>query len=178
MVKSATIEKEQEVSFTQKYPEVLRDTSLFKVILTPLELYVLKLFIRDLNPRTIRDIQLYTIRLIFDGVFFKSAKMEDADLIEQLLKEGYGSQNLSHKNIKSAIKDTTTIEAEIKDKFSLLKKHKVKCPSYEMLQASIENLEKAFILTHRRRDEVSKFYLINPNFYIHFKDKLNEIKNL
>lgn len=161
--------------FIDKYPDTQKDITLFKIILTPLELYSLKLFLIDPQPKRIRDIQLFTIRAIFTNVFYKNG--QEYKLLNLLHAEGYGliDLNLKLDTKLHEVKKSSTIEDEIKNKTAYLRKYKVKCPSYELIQSMVENLEKNFILKSRTRDDNSKFFIINPNFYIHFKDNFKEI---
>lgn len=157
------------------------DVNLFKVVLTNFELYVLKLFLKENSPKTIRDIQLYTIRKIFNSSVFKDGgdiKEAKYKLFEHLILEGYGTKKeiqISRKEIELANSEHT-IEKEIRDKTHILKNHSIKCPSYELLQLIIQSLEKNSFLKQRERDSKSSiYYILNPDFYLMFKHKFEDI---
>jgi len=174
-------EKNKE-KFIQKYPSVKEDINLFKIILTNLELYILKIFLLDQSPKTIRDIQLKTIRLIFDRAIFQHRKIEEVSnkLQEHLLAEGYGKgiiEKIKEKDLTSTL-NLSTIDAEIKAKTTLLKKYNMKVPSYDLIQVIVQNFEMVGILKTRRRDKTSVYYLINPEFYKEFKNRFEKILEL
>lgn len=174
------IEHEKSLRIEKKYPAILEDISLLKNILTPLELYLLKQFIINESPQTIRDIQVSTLRLIYNAVFMKSIKSENDSLLLLLLKkEGYGIGNLEsdHESIKKVI-DAKTLHDEVKKKTEALRKYKIKTPSYDLIQSILNDFLNTGIVKKRARDENSEFYLLNPEFIIIFKSKFNQILKL
>lgn len=172
-------QEKQIITIENNYVKIIKDVSLMKNLLTPLELYLLKDFIIYESPQTIRDIQLKTLRLIFNAVYYRSPRLEQKDAISLLKKEGYGIGNLEnkHDDIKNIL-ETTNLHDEVKKKTSLLRKHKIKTPSYDLIQSILEDFVKTGILKKRARDRNSVYYLLNPEFVIMFKSKFKEILNL
>src|SRR3989344_7672744 len=90
MVRDLIRERLGSENIFNKYPEILHDVELYKIILMPLELYLLKLFLYYKRPMNIREVYTECLFTIFDLAFIKS-NVEFHNLVKnQIIGAGYG----------------------------------------------------------------------------------------
>ena len=99
---------QEEIEITKQNPELKNDINLFKLILTPLELYSLKYFLSELHPLNVRDIYTQTINFIFTFTFASEEKV-------RLTEQEYGRFLTSEKNSSEL---DNFFQLSISDKFT------------------------------------------------------------
>jgi len=173
--------------FISKDSSLQNEISLLKIYLTPFELYILKFFMINPSPKTTREIQIATTHLLWN-VTFKQEGVEiketprgrSVNLLKQLGEEGYFSGVIQPRTTKKTPSYFYKISysEEIKEKQKMLKENGVKIPSFDFIKSIMQELEKMGFLATRERKRNIVFYMINPKFYMAFKNKSKEIIEL
>jgi hypothetical protein len=189
-MENKSIEEKRNVNyFISDESSLHNEISLFKIYLTPLELFILKVFMINPSPKTTRDLQIGAINLIYDWTFYVEDEKRDEikkdienerNLLSQLLEENYGSIHIKSKKTTKGVFYFRELSRskEIDEKKSLLKNEGVKFPSFDLLRGIMEGLEIMGVLKTRERERNIIFYVINPKFYLTFKDKAETIIKL
>lgn len=181
--------QDSEITVIKQNPELLKDPKLFKLILLPSELFVLKYFLMELHPINIREIYRIAIAISFNVAFnphweqeFEKASGGKYNLVNrQLTSEGYGigffNEAYQVKIMKEFLKKSAnTTEAGLAEvQYKILQEHKVKVLSYDKIQNIISRLESRGVLYKRGKEGKGIVYALNTKFYEIFKDKIPEI---
>lgn len=172
----------------EQLPELIKDVKLFKLLLTPLELYTLKTLLSEMHPLNIRSIYSTTINLLFRFKFthpkLKSIPEKYERKINDLINEGYGYGVIGKQNIENDIVSFgLSIEGKsetetTKLQYELLKKYDIKVPSYDKFLKIFERFESIGIIYKRDKEGKVILYALNPKFYQAIKDKSKEIEQL
>ncbi|MCX6748209.1 MAG: hypothetical protein NT076_01245 [Candidatus Pacearchaeota archaeon] len=177
------------IQLTKQNPELLDDVKLFKIILTPLELFVLRYILTGLHPFNIREIYVKALHLLLietfgDKVDVEETKKTDMHFIEDLSNAGYNGVYFQEKEkseetdkLFSGIKNLSSTRAN-ELFYKKLKSLNVKVPSYDIFKAIVERFESVGIVYKRAKQEKIILYALDTNFYKLFKDKIEEIKKL
>jgi len=165
MQKQETVTDDKE-DILLKHPSMVGDPTQLKYILTPLELYILKLFIEEGNPLIIRDVYKKTMLLIFNEIVVIRGRTAP-HLTCLLKKEGYGT--IGREINESELGDLSlpkglTQQGEIDYILKVFRKYKVKHPSYELLQSIVVTFEHYGVLNRRMRDKTAIFFSFTPTF--------------
>lgn len=177
---------QNQIELTKQTPELLKDVKLFKLVLTPLELYVLKRFLSDLHPLNIREIYTHSIFTIFLNTFGNESDRTKSEqmFITDLVGAGYGGSVIDRQVAEKVIKEyarNKNLFSETKSNqffFNKLKEYHTKLPSYEKFKAIVEGFENVGVVYKRTKQGKIILYGLNPNFYNLFKDKIQEIIKL
>lgn len=177
------------ISIEQEHPEINKDITLLKRILLPLEMHVLKTIIKKEKPVSVRT--LYVEKLLdtyVDYIEWQIQKATKKDY-QPNLKGVVESHTLPHNylELKKIIDDikfqrqkdmihssqTRTIE-------QVLRKEKIKFPSYHLVQSACETLLSWNIISKRQEEEkVSKnesfFLILNPAFFLKHENELSKL---
>lgn len=174
--------KNIEVELTQKNPQLLEDVSLFKLILPPLQLYVLKYFIYNKRPVSVRETYTYAINSLWENLF-NPGEWRPA-FLEELKAAGYCFVIVNEKERRRAAQkicdgNKTIRRTElIKAKYKALQEVGAKVPSYDKLLAIFQRFERLGILKKIGKEGKAILYVLNPLFYIQFKSKFKKIIQL
>lgn len=171
----------------QKIPEKIEDINLFKLLLTPLELYVLKMFITELRPLNIREIHRMSLFFLFNFVFnpeYEQTFASKVFLIKELISAGYGETIVDNKTKHKVMKEVYAKKNVLSETdftelyYKILKEHRTKTPSYDKFQHIFSRFERMGV-THLRKGEGKIIYYgLNTTFYNSIKDRIPEIKRL
>ncbi|PIO08118.1 hypothetical protein COU59_02225 [Candidatus Pacearchaeota archaeon CG10_big_fil_rev_8_21_14_0_10_34_12] len=182
------MENKQKTEIVEKNPQLKDDVTLFKIILMPLELYVLKFFLSNLRPTNIREVYTDAIFTCFHNLFFpeglQEANSSHKFLVQNLIGAGYGYGLIDEKEkkdvVKKYLKETKSISETEQRKLWLeqIIKHNSKAPSYDKIKGIFENFEKLGIIYKRGKEGKGIVFALNPQFYNLFKDKRKEIIQL
>jgi len=171
----------------QKIPEKIEDINLFKLLLTPLELYVLKFFIAELRPLNVREVYRLSLFFIFNFVFnpeYEHTFASRVFLIKELVNAGYGEQALDYKTKNKVMKEVFAQKEVLSETeltylyYQKLKEHKTKIPSYDKFQYIFSRFERMGILHLKKGEGRIIYYVLNLKFYSSIKDRIQEIKKL
>tara|TARA_Y100000034_G_scaffold92253_1_gene111421 strand:- start:1533 stop:2069 length:537 start_codon:yes stop_codon:yes gene_type:complete len=160
----------------------VKDIKILKVVLHPLELFVLKKFVVNLTGRTIGKIYTDAMELIFYSNF--QPELVKNFNLNELEESGYERRNISEKEIKKEMdnapeKDFISITNLNNWMIAILKKYKIKYPSYDKFEYIVKDFVNSGVLKEREnRSGKGIFYILNPNFYTIYKDKFREIAKL
>lgn len=170
-----------------KNPKIKEDITLFKIILMPLELYVLKYFLSNLRPLNIREVYTHSIFTIFHHLFNPEdlqIATQGRNFVEDIVGAGYGYNYVDNKKREkiirkyhkedSGLSETKSNELMLKEIIS----NGSKTPSYDKFKSIFENFERLGIIYKRGKEGKGIVYGLNPTFYSLFKDKIEEILNL
>jgi hypothetical protein len=182
------MEIKQKIEIIERNPQITKDVSLLKIILMPLELYVLKYLLLNEMPTNIREVYSDAILICFGQLFFKDI-IEDPKtnyrfLTPQIISAGYGFGLIDPKEQKKVmekyVKETKGMsETKIRNLWlEQIKKHHSKTPSYDKIRYIFENFERLGIIYKRGKEGKGIVYALNPNFYNQIKDKRKEIISL
>lgn len=168
-------------------PKLKEDVTLFKILLTPLELYVLKFFIINLRPTNIREVYTNAISICFFNLFLSGVSIEgeeEAYLKREVLNAGYGFGIVGEKDkkeVKRKYYDSVKglSETELSDIWlEQIKKYNSKTPSYDKIKAIFSKFEQIGILNKLGKDGKGIVYILSPDFYTTFKDDRHKIVSL
>jgi len=172
----------------EKNLELKQDVTLFKIVLMPLELYVLKYFLINLRPTNIREVYTDAIFISFHQLFapetLQNPKYSYRFLVQNIVGAGYGLGLIRKKQrdkiMKKYVEESKGMsETRIRDMWlEQIKKHNSKTPSYDKIKGIFENFEKLGIIYKRGKEGKGIVYALNPHFYKMFKDKREEIIKL
>jgi hypothetical protein len=178
----------EKVQIIENNPQLKNDVKLFKVMLMPLELLVLKFFLVKIRPINIREVYTECIFMTFHNLFFeeelKSPSYSYKFLVPDLINSGYGfgivGEAEKKKIRKKYIKEAKGIsETKIRDMWlNQIKEHNSKTPSYDKIKAIFESFERLGIIHKRGKEGKGIVYRLNPYFYTAFEDKREEIIKL
>ncbi len=182
-----SFEENPRVLLFEQHPKAKGDIMLLGTILLPMEMWVLKNFLNKQCPLSPRDLYKGAIIQIYNVNFSRSDKEKIRNNpIHKHLFVAYGVHffipEIQRKErlffLKSALNKSSTDHIRTIEK--LLRKNKVKFPTYSKIVNVLSAFESLGILIKRRSsDKKSDFYwIINPNFYVEFKDKFKEIMDL
>jgi hypothetical protein len=187
-------ENMQEESLNKRLLSVDKDISLFKLLLTPMELYILKRFLSEGRPFNVGELYFISIHTIFYFVF-QDSKNKAQDYIDYrkkeekfystLLNAGYGySVGLQNDKVAKIYKEVFSFKNSLSET-ELLKRmcekmieHKIKFPSYDKIKKIVEEFEKRGVLLRLKKNSKLILYTLSPVFFTTFKDKKQEILNL
>lgn len=178
----------QEEGFKKSLLSVDKDISLFKLLLTPTELFILKFFFKEARPINLGEIYFVSTGLIFwsvtekeDGVLKIKNNKESSLYIKSLNGDGYGLNLLTkeqkQKMLNSFSKQKLSQTEINKKMYESLVENKIKTPSYDKIKKVIESFESRGVLLKLKRERIAT-YTLNPELYSRFKDKIEEILNL
>jgi hypothetical protein len=170
-------------------PEVIKDIKLFKILLTPLELFTLKYILNNLRPLNVREVYSHSLFCLFLFVFADNDSTEKTTTtyqfyIQQLVSAGYGNTLVDKSQKKKIISEVFPVRKAIsiteceKLYYKNLREHKSRIPSYEKFKGIFQRFEKMGILYRRAKEGKIILYGLNPLFYNNFKDKIQEINRL
>lgn len=169
----------------QRNPELEKDISLFKLILMPLELFVLKCFLNDLRPINIREVYTHAIFIIFHFVFCPEELEKRPNFFQNdLINAGYGCVLVGAKEKKKILSEYSkkiekVSETKIRqEQYDYLHKVNSRVPSYERIQNVFKKFEEVGIIYKRGLEGKGIIYALNPEFYKIFKDKIPQILRL
>ncbi len=169
-------------------PQLKQDINLFKLILRPLELYVLKLFLINLSPKNIREVYTDAIFISFHQLFAPE-KLQTLNnsyrfLVKDVISAGYGfgfvKAEKRKKIIGEIVRESQGLsETKIRQLWlKQIKDHNSKTPSYDKIRAIFKKFEKIGIIYHRGKEGKGIIYGLNPQFYNVFKNKRKNIIEL
>jgi len=185
-----TKQEQNKISFTEQNPELIKDATLFKLVLTPLELFTLKYFLSNIHPVNIRQVYSHAIEVLFLLCFGDKENYPEMkntyyiNFFQQLISSDYGLICLDFKIRRKEFKEVYTNKNNIsitdfkKAQLEKLKKYKAKVPSYDKFHKIFERFERIGIIYKRAKEGNIILYGLNPKFYNLFKDKTEEIINL
>lgn len=168
--------------------EYFKDINLFRLLLTPSELYILKIFLANLRPLNIREIYELSIKTSFHFCFASKEnntfRTEYKNLWNTLLNAGYGGvtglnekdQQKIYDKIES-FRDKEPESKHIDRQYKELVAYKIKNPSYDRIKTIVTSFENRGILQSRKESNLT-LYTLNPKVYLSIKDKRIEILNL
>lgn len=182
------MEIKQRTEIIEKNPQLKEDISLFKVVLMPLELFVLKHLLHDKRPKNIREVYSDAIYICFNQLFapdvLQDTKTNYRFYVPQIIGAGYGFGLIDKKEqdkiIKKYVQESKGIsETKVREMWlEQIKEHNSKTPSYDKIRAIFENFERLGIIYKRGKEGKGIVYALNPTFYNLFKDKIEEIVKL
>lgn len=169
----------------ERNPQLKQDINLFKIILMPLELFVLKYLLINLRPTNIREVYTNAISICFFSLFspedLEDPKEKYKFLHSSVLSAGYGygliQDNERKKVIKEYLKKSEGSSETKITNFWLkqIQNHNSKTPSYDKIKGIFNNFEKLNIIYKRGKEGKGIVYALNPAFYNQFKDRIKEI---
>lgn len=174
------------VSLIEKHPQLEKDVSLYKVVLLPLELYVLKYILKQMRPFNVREIYSESIFISWCSLFFlPNIPEEHKHISEALRSAGYGiglipekdKEKLTEqyqKTLKSNLSETKQRDLMMED----IKKYHSKTPSYDKILYIIKTFERQGLVYLRGKEGKILLYAINPQFYLKIKPHIQEILDL
>lgn len=173
-----------------RFPEKeIEDVQLFRLLLTPTELYVLKYFVYQFQPVNVRSIYSSSIHMLF----FYSFSSKSQNLIEEkyfkmylscLRRAGYGTESLFMSLQKKEkimekystpkyLNMSTTKLTEVY--YNELVSNKIKVPSYDKIKKIVEDFTKQGILSKKKtKEEGTLYYTLTPEFYNSIKKRKEE----
>jgi len=185
------METKNEVLILNKNPQLIEDITLFKIILLPSELFLLKFFFIELRPMNIREVYSTSIFYLFHHLFenkntkiMKIVDLNSRVLTNSLIISGYGSSLIDEpikKRVMEGYSKELTNNSETKQEKYMLKemiKNNSKVPSYDKIKTTFSSLERMGIIYKRGKEGKGIIYALNPFFYSKFKDKRDEIINI
>ncbi len=167
-----------------KIEDIDGNVNLIRLLLTPIELFVFKFFLIKGKPLNIREIYSSCIGIIFSFCLMPSPEKWEGykaykSFYKNLEDADYGSFiSVSENQKKKSIDFIANVKTEtdlINKQIEQLLKHKIKFPSYEKIKKLIDNFMKKGILV---KIEKASLYTMNPNIFLQFKDKQEEILSL
>lgn len=181
-------EKEEKIEVTQRNPELKQDVTLFKIILMPLELYVLKYLLINLRPTNIREVYTDAIFICFHQLFapevLEDPKTSYRFLVPHLMSAGYGYGLVPRiereKILYQYVKESKGLsETELRKTWlEPIKKYHSRTPSYDKIKGIFNNFERLGIIYKRGKEGKGIVYALNPKFYNQFKDQREKIIKL
>lgn len=181
--------EQKQIEILKQTPELEKDIKLFKLILTPLELFTLKYFFYHLRPVNVREVYGHSLLVIFLQSFAEDSSETKTKpifslFVEQLVSGGYGGIYPDPKTRKKVMREVfsnkeTHSKTKLEEDYNTqLKKYKGKIPSYDKFKGMFDRFERIGIIYKRTKDGKIILYGLNPIFYNIFKDKREEILHL
>lgn len=167
-------EIQEELRIIKEYPDLKQNIEVLNLVLTNLQRWILKQILRVKRPATTRG--LFTRMMM--SLYSKLAnqyKIEDSELLinedmpQKMVKDLKIIADASIKEKNPSI--TYLVENVVKPHF---KKYNISYPSYNKIEGDLNTLMSWGILSNYKNGIIT-YWIINPKFYLYFKDHFKKI---